>query len=464
MAIAESQLLQKLPPHNIEAEQSLLGALLIDKESMLKIGDKIDARDFYKSIHGMIWSSMLELFHKHEPIDILTLSNRLGEKEQLEAIGGRTYLMSLANLVPTSAHITQYADIVQKNSVLRRLIETAGQITELGYAQSEELDKILDAVQQKVFAVSQRYLKGSFVPIQEVLDKAFERIDEIHKEKGKLRGVPTGFYELDNLLAGLQKSDLVILAARPSVGKTSLALDIARHVATRMKQTVGIFSLEMSKDQLVDRLICSEAGVDMWKMRTGRLKTTDGDDDFTKIGNAIGVLSEAPIYIDDSSTSSVLEIRTKARRLQMEHGNLGLIVVDYLQLMDSKSKGMDSRVLEISDITRSLKSIARELNIPVLALSQLSRAVEARKPAIPKLSDLRESGSIEQDADVVMFIYRKSRDDNYHKEEIRPEERGLVELYVSKHRNGPIGMVPLFFDENHVSFRSLSKNQPPNHL
>lgn len=461
MTAQEINVIQKLPPHNIEAEQSLLGALLIDKEAMIKIGDKVDAHDFYKTIHGFIFDSMLELFHRHEPIDILTLANRLSEKSQLETVGGRAYLMSLANIVPTSAHITQYAEIVQKNAVLRRLIETAGQITELGYTQSEEIDKILDAVQQKVFSVSQKYLKGSFVSIQNILDNAFERIDEIHKEKGKLRGVPTGFYELDGLLAGLQKSDLIILAARPSVGKTSLALDIARHVATHMKQTVGIFSLEMSKDQLVDRLICSEAGVDMWKMRTGRLKTSanDGEDDFTKIGHAIGMLSEAPIFIDDSSTSSVLEIRTKTRRLQMEHGNLGLIVVDYLQLMESKN--MESRVLEISDITRSLKSIARELNIPVLALSQLSRAVEARKPAIPKLSDLRESGSIEQDADVVMFIYRKSRDGNYHPDEIRPEERGLSELHVSKHRNGPTGVVPLFFDENRVSFRNLSKNTSP---
>ncbi len=460
MAITESQLLEKLPPHNIDAEQSLLGSLLIDKEAIIKIGDKIDAHDFYKTVHGIIFESMLELFARHEPIDILTVSNRLSEKEQLEMIGGRSYLMSLANLVPTSAHVIQYSEIVKKNSTLRKLIETAGHITELGYDQSEDIDKILDEVQKRVFAVSQKYLKGSFIAIQDVLDKAFERIDEIHRDKGKLRGVPTGFYELDSLLAGLQKSDLIILAARPSVGKTALAMDIARNVATKMKLPVGIFSLEMSKDQLVDRMICAEAGVNMWEMRTGRLSgNASGDDDFTRIGHAIGILSEAPIYIDDSSSSSVMEIRTKARRLQMEKG-LGLMIVDYLQLMESRTR-IENRVLEISEITRSLKSIARELNVPVLALSQLSRAVEARKPATPKLSDLRESGSIEQDADVVMFIYRKSRDGNYHPDEIRPEERMTAELIISKHRNGPTGVVPLLFDESRVSFKSAEKYRVP---
>lgn len=456
MLQTETSTIQKLPPHNIEAEQSLLGSLLIDKEAIIKIGDKTSPPDFYKTVHGMIFESMMELFAKHEPIDILTLSNRLSEKEQLEIVGGRSYLMSLANMVPTSAHVIQYSEIVQKNATLRRLIETAGHITELGYDQSEDIDKILDQVQKRVFAVSQKYLKGSFVAIQDVLDKAFERIDEIHRDKGKLRGVPTGFYELDGLLAGLQKSDLIILAARPSVGKTALAMDIARNVATRTKLPVGIFSLEMSKDQLVDRMICAEAGVDMWKMRTGRLSgSSSGDDDFTRIGNAIGILSEAPIYIDDSSSSSIMEIRTKARRLQMEKG-LGLMIVDYLQLMESRTK-IENRVLEISDITRSLKILARELNIPILALSQLSRAVEARKPATPKLSDLRESGSIEQDADVVMFIYRKSRDGNYHHDEIRPEERNTAELYVAKHRNGPTGGIPLIFDEARVSFRNREK-------
>lgn len=464
MQQTETSTIQKLPPHNIEAEQSLLGALLIDKEAVIKIGDKISALDFYKTIHGMIFEAMMELFAKHEPIDILTLSNRLSEKEQLEIVGGRSYLMSLANMVPTSAHIHQYAEIVRKNSTLRKLIETAGAITELGYDQAEDIDKVLDDAQRRVFSVSQKYLKGSFIAIQDVLDKAFERIDEIHRDKGKLRGVPTGFYELDGLLAGLQKSDLIILAARPSVGKTALAMDIARNVATRTKLPVGIFSLEMSKDQLVDRMICAEAGVDMWKMRTGRLSgSSSGDDDFTRIGHAIGVLSEAPIYIDDSSSSSIMEIRTKARRLQMEKG-LGLMVVDYLQLMESKTK-IENRVAEISDITRSLKSIARELNIPVLALSQLNRAVEARKPATPKLADLRESGSIEQDADVVMFIYRKSRDGNYHADEIRPEERNTAELYIAKHRNGPTGGIPLIFDEARVSFRNREKFNlptPPN--
>jgi replicative DNA helicase len=288
-----------------------------------------------------------------------------------------------------------------------------------------------------------------------VLESAFDRIDELHREKGKLRGIATGYTELDALLGGLQRSDLVILAARPSVGKTSLAMDIARFAATKNKVPVGVISLEMSKEQLVDRMICSEANVDLWRMRTGRLSEQGGSDDFARIGHALGVLSEAPIWIDDSPSSSIMEIRTKARRLQMEHG-LGLIIIDYLQLMESKGK-IENRVLEISEITRSLKGLARELNVPVVALSQLARAVEMSKPAIPKLAHLRESGSIEQDADVVMFIYRKATDRNYRIEDIPMDERNLAEIHVAKHRNGPTGVVRLFFDEARVSFKNLDR-------
>jgi replicative DNA helicase len=444
---------EKITPQNIEAEQSLLGSLLIDKDAVIRVADIVRTEDFYKESHGHIYAAMLDLFSRHEPIDILSLSAKLSEQNKLEALGGRTYLMTLANAVPTASHVVHYANIVQKKATLRRLLIAAGEITSLGYNEEEEVENILDKAEQKLFSVSQKYLKQIFIPIKNILTEAFDRIDELHREKGKLRGLATGFHDLDNILAGLQKSDLVILAARPSVGKTSLALDIARNVATRSKVPVGIFSLEMSKEQLVDRLLCAEAGVDLWRMRTGRLSDRDEDDDFPRIGHAIGVLSEAPIYIDDSATSNVMEIRTKARRLQIEQG-LGLLIVDYLQLMESRTR-IENRVQEIAEITRSLKGIARELNIPVLALSQLSRAVESRSPAIPKLADLRESGSIEQDADVVLFIYRKSMDRNFR--EVPPEEKNIAEIHIAKHRNGPTGLIQLYFDENRVCFKSLER-------
>jgi replicative DNA helicase len=445
---------EKITPQNLEAEQSLLGALLIDKDAVIRVADLARPEDFYKDSHGIIYTAILDLFGRHEPIDILSLSAKLQETGKLEEVGGRSYLMTLANSVPTASHVAHYANIVQKKATLRRLLTAAGEITALGYNEEEDVDNLLDKAEQKLFSVSQKYLKQIFVPIKNILTEAFDRIDELHREKGKLRGLTTGFPDLDNILAGLQKSDLVILAARPSVGKTSLALDIARYAATRAKVPVGIFSLEMSKEQLVDRLLCSEAGVDLWKMRTGRLSDREEDDDFPRIGHAMGVLSESPIFIDDSATSSIMEIRTKARRLQIEQG-LGLLIVDYLQLMESRTR-IENRVQEISEITRSLKGIARELNIPVLALSQLSRAVESRTPAIPKLADLRESGSIEQDADVVLFIYRKAMDRNFR--EVTPEEKNVAEIHIAKHRNGPTGVVNLFFDENRVSFKSLERH------
>lgn len=435
---------------------SLLGSILIDKDAMLKIADIVDADDFYKNAHNAVFETMSELYNKNEPVDVLTLGNRLEEKGQLEKIGGRSYLISLSNAVPTASHVEQYAKIVRRKSTLRKLLSAAGEITRLGYKEdAENVETVLDEAQQHLYSVTQKHLKQTFTPIRNVLSDAFERIDELHREKGKLRGLSTGFKQLDNLLAGLQKSDLVILAARPSVGKTSLALDIARHAAVRSKVPVGVFSLEMSKEQLVDRLLCSEAGVDLWKMRTGSLSDRPDSNDFPKIGHAMGILSEAPIYIDDSPGNTVMHIRTKARRLQAEHG-LGLIVVDYLQLMESHNNRYgDNRVQEVAEMSRNLKGIARELNVPVLALSQLSRLVEQRKPAIPKLSDLRDSGSIEQDADVVMFIYRKSADRNYRLEDVSPDERNIAEIHIAKHRNGPTGMVKVFFNEQLVSFRSL---------
>lgn len=448
--------MEKVPPQNLEAEMSLLGSILLDKDAILKIADIVTADDFYKNSHANIYDTMMELFAKNEPIDVLTLGNRLEEKGLLEKMGGRSYLVGLSNTVPTAAHVAQYAEIIRRKSTLRKLLRAGSEITRLGYDESaENVEEILDEAQQHLYGINQDHIKQSFTAIKDVLSDAFERIDELHKEKGKLRGVPTGFKYLDNLLAGLQKSDLVILAARPSVGKTSLALDIARHAAVKGKVPVGLFSLEMSKEQLVDRLLCAEANVDLWKMRTGNLSDRPDSNDFPKIGHAMGILSEAPIYIDDSPGNNVMQIRTKARRLQAEHG-LGLIIIDYLQLMESHTKrNSDNRVQEVAEISRNLKGIARELNVPVLALSQLSRAVEQSKPAIPKLAHLRESGSIEQDADVVMFIYRKASDRNYRLEDIPPDERHLGEIHIAKHRNGPTGVVKLFFDEQHSSFKNI---------
>ena len=446
----------KLPPQNLEAEASILGCLMIDKDAIFKIADILRPEDFYKDSHGFIYETMRELYARHEPIDILTLTSKLEEKNKLVAVGGRTYLAELGNTVATSAHVIHYANIIQRKATLRRLLSAAAEITELGYREDEEIETLLDEAEQKLFGVSQKYLKNVFQPIDNLLAEAFDRIDELHKQSGKLRGLPTGFPDLDNLLAGLQKSDLIILAARPSVGKTSLALDIARQSAIISKIPIGIFSLEMSKEQLVDRLLCAQANVSLWRMRTGKLSDKEEDNDFSRIGDAMGRLSEAPIYIDDSASSNIMEIRTKARRLQVEKG-LGLLIVDYLQLMEGRGKYGDNRVQEVSEITRGLKGIARELNIPVFALSQLSRAAEMARPAIPKLSHLRESGSIEQDADVVMFIYRKAADRGYNYDELPESEKHLAEVYIAKHRNGPTGKVNLFFDEDTVSFKNMEK-------
>jgi len=450
-----SESIDKIPPQSLEAERSLLGSILIDPEAMLKIADIVGEEDFYKTANGQIFSAANELYSHNEPIDLLTISNRLEEKKQLENSGGKSYLAELTNAVPTASNVVNYAQIVHRKATRRRLLSAAEEISRLGYGEAEELETVLDEAQKHLFGVSKNYFKQGFAPIRGVLAEAFDRIDELHKNKGQLRGLATGFHGLDNILTGLQKSDLVVLAARPSVGKTSLALDIARHVGTKLKIPVGLFSLEMSKEQLVDRLLCAEANIDLWKLRSGRLSDRPEDDDFPRIGHAIGALSESPIFIDDSPSINILQLRTKARRLQAEHG-LGLIVLDYLQLMESHGRGNDdNRVQQVAEITRGLKGIARELNIPVLALSQLARVVEQSKPAIPKLSHLRESGSIEQDADVVMFIYRKSSDRNYRPEEIPPDERYMAEIHIAKHRNGPTGMVKLFFNENFTSFRNL---------
>lgn len=441
----------RVPPQNIEAERSVLGALMLDKDAIIKVANLLRIGDFYKDDHNLIYEAMVELYEKREPIDVLSLSNRLEEKGQLDKIGGSSYLTSLVNSVPTSSNVTHYAKVVQKKSTLRKLISTASKIVELGYKEEEDVEKILDEAEQKLFAVSQKYIKQDFVPIKAILESAFNRIDELHKGDHKLRGVPSGFPDLDNILAGFQKSDLIVLAARPSIGKTTLALDLARQIAIQQKISIGIFSLEMSSDQLIDRMLAAQAGVDLWRLRTGRLKSSDGDDDFQRIGEAMGILSEAPIYIDDAGSANVMEMRTMARRLQAEH-NVGLIIIDYLQLMEGRSGG-DNRVNEISEISRALKQLARELNIPIIALSQLSRAVESRSPQIPKLSDLRESGSIEQDADIVMFLYREDRE--------KPDtpNKNIVEVHIAKHRNGPVGKISLYFNEASTTFKSLERTR-----
>ncbi len=450
-------IIEKIPPQNLEAEQSLLGCLLLDKEAIFKVTDVLNPDDFYHGNHKKIFEAMIDLFNNQEPIDIITLSNRLEEKKLIQDIGGRSYLAQLSNTVATSANTVYYANLIQKKATLRRLQISASEIMDLSFEEEREVDDILDQAEKKIFGVSRKFLKNSFAGIDNLLSEAFERIDELHKRSGSLRGISTGFYDLDNLLAGLQKSDLIILAARPSVGKTALALDIARQAAIKNKVGVGIFSLEMSKEQLVDRMLCSQANVNLWKMRTGNLSDKDEDNDFSKIADAMGVLSEAPVYIDDSPNISVMEIRAKSRRLQSEK-NLGLIVIDYLQLMEGRGKYSDNRVQEISEISRGLKGIARELNVPVLALAQLSRAAEQQSGAsIPKLSHLRDSGSIEQDADVVMFIYRKAADRAFNVQELSIDERYKAEVHIAKHRNGPTGKIDLFFSEETASFKNISK-------
>lgn len=455
-----NQSIERLPPQNLEAEQSVLGSLLLDQNAIIKIGDVLVPEDFYQDTHKVIFQAMLNLFDKRQPIDLLSLANNLEENNQLELVGGRTALVDLTNAVPSAANVVHYAQIVRKKSTLRNLLYVSHEITQLGYDESDDVEAVLDQAEQKLFNISQRSLRQNFISIKSVLHETFERIEKLHQGDGKLRGIPTGFFDLDDKLSGLQDSDLIIIASRPSVGKTSLALDLARHMSVHEKKSVGIFSLEMSKEQLVDRLLCTQAGVELWRMRTGKLSQSPEHDDFPRIGHAMGELSEANIFIDDAANSNIMEIRTKARRLHAENG-VDCIIVDYLQLMEGRSnKNGDNRVQEVAEITRALKGIARELNIPVVALSQLSRAVEQQQgPAIPRLSHLRESGTIEQDADVVLFIYRKAADRKYHIDELSAEERNLAEIYIAKHRNGPTGLVKLFFNEKLVSFQSLAKQK-----
>lgn len=436
----------KIPPQNTDAEASMLGALLIDADAVVKIADVVRADDFYEERHQRIYEAIVQLYEKHSPIDVLTLSDQLKGTGFLEMTGGSSYLTELTNFVPTATHVEQYAQIVSQKALRRRLIKASQDIVGMGYDEARGLQELIEEAETRLFEVSQRHVKQDITSIETILSESFDRLDELHKDKGKIRGVPTGYKDLDNILAGLQKSDLFILAARPSMGKTALALNLAHNVAVKAEQTVLIFSLEMSKEQLVDRMLAMESGVDAWALRTGNLTDTD----FEKIGHAMGTLSEAQIFIDDSPGITVSDLRTKARREAHMHP-VGLVIVDYLQLMSGGSRfsGDGNRVQEISEISRGLKGIARELNVPVLALSQLSRSVESRHPQIPQLSDLRESGSIEQDADVVAFIYRE---DYYNPE---TDRKNITDIFIKKHRNGPTGAVELYFDRQKQRFSSI---------
>lgn len=442
----------RTPPHNSEAEESVLGSLLIDKDAMVKIADWLAPQDFYQRKHQLIYGSMIELYSAGDPTDVVTVVSRLKEKDVLGDVGGEIAVTHLATVVPTAGNVVHYARLVQKSSTRRRLISAGSDIVELGYDEAEEIDAVMDQAEQKLFSVSHSHKHHQFSPISEVLEEAFTRIDMLHKSDGGLRGVATGFRGLDAKMAGWQKSDLIILAARPSVGKTTLALDFARHAGLNGAK-VGIFSLEMSKDQLVDRMLAAHAHVDLWKLRTGKLDSGGGEyDDFSRLGQAMGDLSQATIYIDDNASSNIMGMRTMARRLQSEHG-LDLLIIDYLQLMES-SRYTDNRVQEVSDISRNLKKLALELKVPIIALSQLSRAVEMRVDQRPKLSDLRESGSIEQDADVVMFLHRHQLDLDEGEE--RPETME-VDLLIEKHRNGPTGEIPLLFQSRNVTYVEMDQ-------
>lgn len=439
----------KIPPQSLEAEASLLGALLIDSEAIVKIADLINPADFYDERHRYIYEAATTLYERHSPIDVLTLTEQLKDRELLSVVGGAGYITELTNFVPTATHVEQYAEIVSTKAMRRRLIKASQDITSYSYDEARTFKELVEEAEARLFEVSQRHVSQDLVSLEDILSASFDRLDDLHKDKGKIRGIPTGFRDLDNITAGFQRSDLFILAARPSMGKSALVLNFAHNVAVKAGFPVLLFSLEMSKEQLVDRMLAAEAGVDAWNLRTGNLT----DQDFEKIGQAMGTLSEAQMYIDDTPGITVSDLRTKARR-EAHKNELGLIIVDYLQLMSGGSKfsgGDGNRVQEISEISRGLKGIARELNVPIIALSQLSRSVESRSPQIPQLSDLRESGSIEQDADIVAFIYRE---DYYNPESDR---RGIVDLFIKKHRNGPTGHVELYFDKDKQHFKGVDK-------
>ena len=441
-------MIDRLPPQSLEAEQSVLGAILIDRDAIVEVAEFLRPADFYRQANGAIYAAVLELFERREPVDIVTVSEVLERNEELESVGGRAYLSTLSNNTPTAVHAVQYGRIVERKAVLRNLIGAAGRIAGIGYEDPAEVQEAIDRAEAELFAVSQKRIDAGFSKLDTLLHQAYDRLDYLHAHRGEVSGITSGIKDLDTLTTGFQKSDLIIVAARPSVGKSSFALNIAEHAAVREKKSVGVFSLEMSKEQLVLRLLSSVANIDSQRLRTGFLEELD----FTKIAPAMNALSEAPVYIDDTPSISTMELRTKARRLQAEAG-LDLVIVDYLQLMQAATTSRDAnRVQEVSEISRGLKALARELNVPVIALSQLSRQPEMRESKEPRLSDLRESGAIEQDADLVLFLYREK--------DKPPEEQDadgeVMNLKLAKHRNGPTGDIQLWFKKRQTRFVSYA--------
>lgn len=431
----------KIPPHNEEAEASVLGALLLDKDAIVAVADFLQPEHFYREAHGQIFAACVELYQDREPIDLVTVTEKLKRRKQFKQAGGAAYLAELVNRVPTAAHVEKYGRIVKDHFTKRELIRVGSDLAQMAFDEGAGTGELMDKAEQMIFGVSQRYLRQAFVPIKEVLAESFDRLDQLHKSASGLRGIATGFSDIDDALAGMQASNLIVLAARPGVGKTSLALNMAQHVAVMEKLAVGFFSLEMSREELIDRLLVSQADIDAWRLKTGKLN----EEDFTKLSDAMGELAEAPLFVDDTPAVSVLEMRTKARRLMAEYG-LRLVVVDYLQLV--RGRGLENRVQEVTEISQGLKNLARELKVPVLAISQLSRAVEHRGTKQPQLADLRESGSIEQDADVVMFLYREDE-----------ENLENMKLWIAKHRNGQTRFIDLHFRGDRIKFYGMEKKR-----
>jgi replicative DNA helicase len=441
--------IDKLAPQAVDAEQSVLGSILIDADAILKVADFLHAPDFYRQQHADIYESMLALHGQREPIDLVTLADELARRERLDAIGGPAYLSTLMNVVPTAVHVEHYARIVERKAVLRNLIAAAGRIAAVGYEEANDAEVAIDRAESILFEISQRRTIGGFESLATLLGQAYDRLEYLHEHRGQILGIPSGLSQLDTLLGGFQPSDLIILAARPSVGKTSLALNIAQHASVREAKKVAVFSLEMSKEQLSLRLLSAETGINPRPLQTGFMEETD----WSKIATVMNDMAGAPMWIDDSPALSIMELRTKARRLEAEQHGLDLLIVDYLQLMQANVQAREpNRVQEVSEISRGLKQLARELKVPVIALSQLSRGVEQRGSAEPRLSDLRESGSIEQDADVVIFLYREG-------EQNADSEVELVKAKIAKHRNGPIGEVPLQFRKSTTRFHTVMREE-----
>jgi len=427
----------KIPPHNLDAEQSVLGAIMIDKDAIVNVADTLHPEFFYEEAHQEMYSAMVILYDKRQSIDVVTLTDQLKKMKKLVIVGGASKIVEISNAVSTAANALQYAQIVKNLAIKRSIIKLSGELAEIAFDEGKEAQNVIDVAEQRIFEISQNQTQQAFIPLKDALAESFERIDELQRNSGELRGIPTGFSDLDGLLAGLQRSNLIILAARPGMGKTALALNMAQYASVIAKKRIGFFSLEMSREELVDRLLVGQADIDAWRLKTGRLDQQD----FLKLSDAMGVLADANIYIDDTPGASIFEMRTKARRLMAEKG-IDMIVVDYLQL--ARGRNQENRVQEVAEISQGLKNIARELKVPVLALAQLSRAVESRGEKVPQLSDLRESGSIEQDADVVMFLYRKDED-----------IREAVNLKIAKHRNGGLGDIDLYFKGDRIKFYGM---------